>query len=112
MLNSLDLLIYVFAGFAVAAILAIALQFITKNKIIQNIGFYTSSILAAGLAFCNLESTPIEYMGDIVAGFSFAALAIGAVVFQFIKKDEKSFKLARILSAVAVLGGMICTFAI
>lgn len=112
MLNSLDLFVFVFVGLAVATILAIALQFISKNRLVQKIGFYTSSLLAVGLAFCNYESTPLLYGGEIFAGFAFALLAIGAVIFQFVKKDEKSFKLARILSAVAVLGGMILTFVI
>lgn len=110
MLNSLDLLIIVFIGLAVATIIGIALQFITKNKVIQKIGFYVSSVLATGLAFCNYESTPLEYGSNIFAGFAFAALAIAAVVLQLVKKDDKALKLARILSVIALLGGMLVTF--
>ena len=112
MLNSLDLLIYVFIGFAVVGLLGAVLPFISKNRTVQRIGLIGSAILTAVLGFANLESTPIGYGGDIFAGFAFAVLAIAAVIFQFVKKDEKAFKLARILSAVSILGGLFCTFVI
>lgn len=112
MLNSLDLLIYVFIGFAAVAILGIVLQFISNNKTVQRAGLYASFLVAAVLSFCNLESTPVAYASDIFAGFGFAALAVAAIVLQFVKKDEKSFKIARILSVIAVLGAIFCTFII
>lgn len=112
MLSSLDLLIYVFIGFAVVGLLGAALPFISKNKKVQRVGLIGSAILTTLLGFCNLESTPYGYGGDIAAGFIFAALAIAAVVLQFVKKDDKTAKIAKVLSAVAVLGGMFCTFMI
>ena len=112
MLNSLDLLIYVFIGFAAVGLIGSVLPFITKNKIAQRAGLIGSALLTTVLGFANLESTPLSYGSDIFAGFLFAALAIAAMVLQFLKKDEKIFKIARILSAVSVLGGMYCTFMI
>lgn len=112
MLNSLDLLIYVFIGFAAVSIIALALQFITKNDKLSKASLIFSAVLAVILSFCNLESTPTEYMSDIIAGFGLATLAIAAVVLSFIKKDSKSLLVAKIMSVVAVLGTMYCTFAI
>lgn len=112
MLNSLDLLIYVFIAMVVIALIGLVLQFVSKNPVIQKTGFFANAALAAVLAFCNYESTPLEYGGEIFAGFALGALAIAAVILQFVKKDEKSFKIARILTAVAVLGGLGVTFLI
>ncbi len=112
MLNSLDLLIYVFIGFAAVGLIGAVLPFISKNKIAQRAGLIGSALLTAVLGFANLESTPISYGGDITCGFAFAVLAIAAVVLQFVKKDDKAFKIARILSVIAVFGGMFCTFMI
>ena len=112
MLNSLDLLIYAAIGFVVAAILALVLQFISKNKVVQKVGLIGSGVLATVLGFANFESTPVPYYADIAAGFGFALLAIGAIVLYFLKKDEKSSLIARILSVVAVLGGLFVTFVI
>lgn len=112
MLNSLDLLIIVFIAMVAIALIGLVFQFISKNSLVQKIGFFANAALAAVLAFCNFESTPLEYGGDIFAGFAFGALAIAAVIFQFVKKDEKSFSVARILAAVAVLGGLAVTFLI
>ena len=111
MLNSLDLLVYAAIGFAAIAIVGIALQFIGKNPKVQKAGSIFSAILASVLAFCNLESTPIEYGLDIAAGFIFAAAAIAAVALSFAKNDKKA-KIARIASIIAVLGGLFCTFII
>ena len=112
MLNSLDLFIYAAIAFAVVAILGVALQFITKNKVVQKTGLIGSALLATILGFANLESTPLGYGADIFAGFAFAALAIAAVVISFVKKDEKFSKIARILSVISVVVGLFCTFII
>ena len=110
MLNPLDALVIVFFGFAVLSILGVVLQFIVKNEKLQKAAFYISAVLPVILAFCNYESTPFYLAGDIGAGFALGVLSIGAVIYQKIKKDEKSFKLARILVTAAVIGGMALTF--
>lgn len=112
MLNSLDLLIIVFIAMAAIALIGLVLQFVSKKPLVQKIGFYSTAALGAILSFCNFESTPHTglYDGQIFAGFAFGALAIAAVIFQFVKKDEKSFKIARLLAVAAALGGIFCTF--
>ena len=112
MLNSLDLLIYVAIGFVVVAILALVLQFISKNPLVQKIGLVGSGALATVLSFCNLESTPLSYSADVAAGFAFALLAIGATVLYFKKAVSKTALIARFLSVIAVAGGLFVTFAI
>ncbi len=114
MLNSLDLLIYVFFGMAILSIIGLVLQFAVKNEKLKKVSFYATSALGALLGIFKYLSTPHTglYDGQIVVGFGLALLAIAAVVLQLVKKDEKSFKLARILTAVSVVGGMISTFAI
>lgn len=110
MLNSLDALVIVFFGFAVCSILGLVLQFVVKNEKVKKAAFYFSAVLPVILAFCNYESTPHYLTADIFSGFAFGVLAIGAVLFQLIRKDAESFKLARALMAAAVIGGFFCTF--
>ncbi len=112
MLNSLDLLIYVAIGFLAAAIIALVLQFISKNKVVQKAGLIVSATLATVLGFANFESTPVPYYADIAAGFAFALLAIGATVLYFKKADSKTALIARFLSVIAVAGSLFVTFAI
>ena len=112
MLTSFDLLIYAFIAMVAIALIGVVLQFAAKKPLAQKIGFYSTAALGAILPWCNFESTPHTglYDGQIVAGFAFGALAIAAVIFQFVKKDEKSFKTARLLATAAALGGLFCTF--
>ena len=114
MLNSLDALIIVFIAMAVLSIIGVVLQFAVRNEKIQKVSFYFAAALGAVLGIFKYLSTPLTglYTGQIVIGFGLAALAIAAVVLQLVKKDEKSFKLAKILVAVSVIGGMISTFMI
>ena len=114
MLNSLDLLIYVFIAMTVLSIIGVVLQFAVKNEKVKKVSFYFAAALGAVLSVFKYLSTPHTglYTGQIVIGFGLAALAIAAVVLQLVKKDEKSFKLARVLTTVSVIGGMISTFLI
>ena len=114
MLNSLDALIIVFIAMAVLSIISVALQFIVKNKKFQKASFYFASILGALLSIFKYLSTPLTglYTGQIVLGFALGALAIAAIILQLVKKDDKSFQLAKVLTAVSVIGGMIGTFLI
>jgi len=114
MLNSLDALIIVFIAMAVLSIIGVVLQFAVRNEKIQKVSFYFAAALGAALGIFKYLSTPLTglYTGQIVIGFGLAALAIAAVVLQLVKKDEKSFKLAKILTTVSVIGGMISTFMI
>lgn len=112
MLTSFDLLIYAFIAMVAIALIGVVLQFVSKKPLAQKIGFYSTAALGAILPWCNFESTPHTglYDGQIVAGFAFGALAIAAVIFPFVKKDEKSFKTAKLLATAAALGGLFCTF--
>ena len=114
MLNSLDALIIVFITMAGLSIISVALQFIVKNKKLQKASFYLAAALGTVLSIFKYLSTPLTglYTGQIVLGFALGALAIAAVVLQLVKKDEKSFQLAKVLTAVSVIGGMIGTFLI
>ena len=98
----------------VLSIIGVILQFAVKNEKVKKVSFYFAAALGAVLSVFKYLSTPHTglYTGQIVIGFGLAALAIAAVVLQLVKKDEKSFKLARVLTTVSVIGGMISTFLI
>jgi len=114
MLNSLDLLIYVFFAMVILSIIGLILQFVVKNDTVKKISFYATSFLGVLLGIFKYLSTPHTglYDGQIVIGFILAVLAVAAVVLQLVKKDEKTFRMARILTAASVVGGMISTFLI
>ena len=103
MLDNLDLLVIVFIAMAVLSILGLAIQFLVKNEKIQKVSFYFASVLGALLAVFKVMSTPLYsgYGGQVIIGLVLGALAIAAVVLQLVKKDEKSFKLARILTTIS-----------
>ena len=114
MLNSLDLLVIVFIGMVVFSIIGLALQFIAKNKALQKVSFYFTAILGVLLAIFKYLSMPHTglYTGQIVFGFALGLFAIAAVILQLVKKDERSFQMAKTLMAVSVIGGLINTFCI
>lgn len=113
MLNSLDALVIVFIAMAVLSILSVALQFIVKNKTLQKGSFYFAAILGVLLAVFEVLSTPpLGFAGEIYLGIALGALAATAVIFQLVKKDERSFQIAKIFATVSVVGGMIGTFLI
>ena len=112
MLNSLDLLVIVFIGMVVFSIIGLALQFIVKNSTLQKVAFYFTAILGVLLAVFKYLCMPHTglYTGQIVTGFALGLLAIAAVILQLVKKDERSFQIAKTLMVISVIGGMINTF--
>ena len=97
---------------AVLSIIGVVLQFAVKNEVIQKISFYFASMLGVILSIFKYLSMPHTglYTGQIAFGFGFGLLAIAAIALQLLKKDEQAFLQARIMTAVSVIGGMICTF--
>ena len=108
----LDLLVLVFAAFAVVALTAVALMFMLKNKLAKRIAFYAAVALgvllsAAGVYVAIVSALPL-FIGIAAAGM---LLAIGALLLERFSKDNaKGFMLARVGSIAALALGLYSLF--
>lgn len=113
MFTYLDLTIVVVMALAAAAIVSLALMFLTKSKTAQRVCFY---IVAALGAYIGTVGFRINWLGfDFQAGLAvvLALMGIGAVVLERIKKnDDKMFLTCRIMAAAALVVGMANAFMI
>ena len=113
MTTFLDLLIVVFMVFAALSLLALCLMFLVKKPIICKICFYI--VVALGICAAVIGARmglgafffPVQAAAAILAGLA----SIGALVLQIVgRKNEKLFLAARIISAVALVVGILNAF--
>ena len=111
MFTFLDLLIVVVLALAAAGMLAMALMFLIKNKLVQRVCLYV--VIALGV-YIGTVGFRINWLGfEVQAGLAIlmALVGIGALVLERVKKnDEKMFLLSRIMAAGALVVGMANAF--
>ena len=111
MFTFLDLLIVVVLALAAAGMLAMALMFLIKNKLVQRVCLYV--VIARGV-YIGTVGFRINWLGfEVQAGLAIlmALVGIGALVLERVKKnDEKMFLLSRIMAAGALVVGMANAF--
>ena len=111
MLNSLDLLVIVFMGLVAAGMLGLCLMFLVRNPRIKKICLIATSALALYTGYIGIRIGGGLFLGQMAVGAAVILAAIAAVVLMLTaKEDEKKHKLARILSAAALVIGIINAF--
>lgn len=107
MFTSLDWLIIVGMGLVAASLLALCLMFLLKNKLGKRICFYGVAALALCVSFIAFEiGLGGWFEGQMFFGALTALSAVGAIVLDFIgKNNEKYRKIARIVAAAALIVG-------
>jgi len=108
MLTSLDWLIIVFMGLAAAALLSLSLMFLLRNKTGKRVCFYGVSALTLFVSYVALYiGISGWFVGQMFFGALTALAAVGAIVLDLIgKNSEKKQKIARIVSAAALVVGL------
>ena len=109
MFTSLDLLIIVFMVLTAVTLLSLALMFLIRNKKASKVCFYVASALGLYISWVGFR---IGFGGmfpiQIAVGIVTALMCIGAFVLERIGKgNSKMFLSARILSAAALVIGLV-----
>lgn len=108
MITFLDLLILVALALLAAGVVTMALMFLVKNRKVQKVSLYLTGALAVYLGYVGLRISWPMFMGQAVVAIVAALAGIAAVVLERLSKDnEKQFLLARVLSAAAVVVGIV-----
>lgn len=105
MLTSLDLLVIVFMVLAAATLLSLCLMFFIRNKTAQRVFFYITSVLGLYISSIGLRiGIGGMFSGQMIVGVMTVLICIGAFVLERIgKNSQKTFLIARVLSATALI---------
>lgn len=110
MLDSLALLVIVFAAMSVVSLIGVALLYLVKNETVKKGMFYFLSVWGMIVAWCNVQMIPMYMMGELVLAFGLGALSVIGLLVQLCMKTENKFKIARALVTISVAAGMIDAF--
>lgn len=110
-MTSLDYLILAAAGLAAAGLLGMALMFFSKNEKVKHISFYAASALGVYLGYVGVRIMWMNSMAQSVLAVLLALISIGALVLVQVKgNNRKVFQIARTMSSLAVVVGMMNAF--
>lgn len=110
MMTTLDALVLVFMGLSVVSLLALCLMFLMKKEAIRKACFYLLALEGMAVSVMNALMTPGSFPGELALGWGLGALSVAALLLEFCGKSAKKSAIARILVAVAVVGGMLNAF--
>ena len=111
MFTFLDLLVVVFMVLAALGLMAVCLMFLVRKPIVRKVCFYMTVALSVFAAYAGMRIGgslfPTQTAVAVIAGLA----GIAALVFERLSKgDEKKFLFSRILSAAALVVGMVNAF--
>jgi len=109
MFTSLDILVIAFMVLTALTLLSLCLMFLLKNKIAKTVCFYVVSVLGLYIASIGLRiGIGGWFTAQIAVGALVPLMIIGAVVLERVSKgNEKLLRIARILSAAALVIGFL-----
>ena len=111
MLNFLDLLVIVFMVLAAASLLSLCLMFLVRNLRIKKVCLYIAAALGIYAASIGIRIGGSLFPVQTAVGFGVAAASIAAAVLATASKnDPKRFKIAQLLSAAALIVGIVNAF--
>lgn len=108
MLNSLDLLVIVYLVMIAAGLLALSLMFLVRRPLVKKICFYIVSALGIYTASVGIRIGfvlfPVQVAFGVLAGLASIVSILLSLKFR---NDEKMWKVLRLLSAAALVVGLI-----
>ena len=111
-MTSLDLLIVVFMVMTGVSVFGLLLMYLVKNETVGKLIFYGLAVFGMIIAVFNALSTPDTYLIEAIIGWGIGAVSAVALLIQIIRKNERSFLIARILVTFSVVAGMANLFLI
>lgn len=110
-MTSLDYLVMTVACLAAAGLLGIFLMFLSKNETIKRISFYAASALGIYLGYVGVRIMWLNSMSQTILAVWMALISVGALGLVCVKgKNKKVFQIARTMSSLAVVVGMVNAF--
>ena len=111
MFTFLDLLIVVVMALAAVSVLSIAGMFLVKNQKLKRICFYLTAAMGIYFGYVGVRILWPGFMPQVILALVLAAVSIGAIVLSRVKKDnDKMFRIAQVMSYVALVAGMFNAF--
>ncbi len=109
MFTSLDFLVIVFMVLTALTLLSLCLMFLLRSKTARKVFFYIASAIGLYIAWVGFRiGIGGFFTAQIAIGIIAALLIVGAIVLErFSKRNEKLFLVSRILSALALVIGML-----
>lgn len=112
MFTFLDLLVVIFMILAAATLLSVCLMFLIRNKTARRVIFYITSLLGLCVSWAGFRIGIGGWFSlKITVGIITALMCIIAFIIERVyKNNDKMFLIARILSAVSLVIGMLNAF--
>ena len=111
MTTFLDLLIVVALVMVAASLVAVALMFLVKNRIVKRICLYLAAALGIYLSYVGLYIFWPMYTGQAVLALLTGLASIGAIVLERLSKDSsKRLLTAEVMVSAALIIGMLNVF--
>jgi len=111
MFTFLDLLVIVFMALAALSLFAVCLMFLVKNRKVRKVCFYITVALGIYAAYIGIRIFRDMFFLQTVLSIVLGLASIGSLVLERVRKDnDQAFLIARILSAVALLAGLLNAF--
>lgn len=107
MLNPLEMLVILFMVLSVLSLLGIVLLYVIKDEIKQKWTFYFLVAMGIIIAINSMMMIPTYMVGALAARGLIGALGVAALILQLTGKHENSFKIAKIMVTVSVIGGLV-----
>lgn len=110
MLDALGMLVITFVVMSVISVIGVILVYLVKNEKVKKGIFYFLAVWGMVIAWCNVQSIPPMWTGEILLAWALGGLSVIALLIQLCLKKENRFAIARILVTVSVVAGMIDCF--
>ena len=108
MLNSLDLLVIVYLVMITAGLLSLSLMFLARRPLLKKVCFYIVSVLGIYTASVGIRIGFVLFPVQVAVGVLAGLASIAAILLSLkFKNDEKKWKVLRLLSAAAMVVGLI-----
>ena len=105
----LDLLIVVVLALAAVSLVAMALQFLVKNRTVKRVCFYIVAALGVYMGYVGFRILWPGFAAQVVLAVLAALVSVGAVVLERRSKGEKLLP-AQLMASAALIVGMLNAF--
>lgn len=104
----LDLLIVVSMLMLAGGLLSVVLMFAIRNQIVRRVFFYVTVALGLYVGYVGARINWLDFPGQMMLAILMALTGVAALVLERVgHKSEKSFLIARLMSAAALTVGLV-----
>lgn len=106
-MNALGAMVIMFVAAIVVSAVLMLLMFFIKDEQKQKVVFYITVVWGMVLAWADASGQPENATTPQLISWGFGAVAVIAILLQLLSKNDDKFAIAKLLSAISVIGGLL-----